>query len=105
METLRDTINQRPIVSTGINKVNTIVTTVPIVETKKIKLTKSEVLGCDLALSDYADLMSPEFYAWYCKIFYQIGRERFHILASTARVEGKDKRRYFSSLLKQELAR
>lgn len=100
METLRETINQRPIVTTGINKVNTTVTTVT---TEKIKLTKQEVLGCDIALSQYADLMSPNFYAWYCKIFYQIGRERFHILASTARAEGKDKKRYFSSLLKAEL--
>lgn len=101
MEALRDTINQRPIVTTGINKVNSTVTTVP---TDKVKLTKQEVLGCDIALSQYADLMSPQFYAWYCKIFYQIGKERFHILASTARVEGKDKKRYFSSLLKSELS-
>lgn len=73
--------------------------------TPKIKLTQAEVKGCDIALSQYSDLMHPRFYAWYCKAFYAIGRERFHQLAAMARVDGRDKPKYFSALIRNELAK
>lgn len=94
-------INQRPVGPVGINEVNPVGTTV----TPKVKLTKQEVLGCDIALSQYKDLMQPAFYKWYCKAFYQIGQDRFHILASQARAEGRNGgARLFSSLIKKELS-
>ena len=104
METLASTINQRPIVPTGSygsKPIDPIATTVA---HKTIKLTKQEVQGCDIALSQYADVMHPDFYAWYCKAFYKIGRDRFHILASQARSDGKVPAKLFSSLIKKELA-
>lgn len=78
---------------------------VTIVETEKIKLSKDEVQGCDIGLSQFADLMHPDFYAWYCKAWYKIGRERFAVLASQARADGVDRPRLFSSLIKKELAK
>jgi hypothetical protein len=71
--------------------------------TGKERLTKQEVLGCDIALSDYSDLMSKEFYAWYCKAFYKLGRERFARIASEARADGQNPKRLFSFKIKQEL--
>ncbi len=68
-------------------------------------LTSDEALACDIGLSDYADLMSPQFKAWYCKVWYKIGRERFAVLASQARADGKDPRKLFSYLLRKELSK
>ncbi len=88
----------------GFNKLNTTGQLEPI-GNNKVKLSKQEVLGCDIGLSDYQDLMHPRFYKWYCKAWYDIGREKFHQLASQARVDGKDPARLFSSLIKKELLR
>ena len=100
MEKLLDTYNQRPTVTTGFNKLKPTVTTV---EGTKTKLTKQEVMGCDIGLSDYADIMSPKFYAWYCKAWYKLGRGKFDLLASMARADGKDPAKLFSKLIKVEL--
>lgn len=94
-------LNQRPIEPIGERSSKPIV---PIVKTEKIKLTKQEVLGCDIGLSEYKDVMHPDFYKWYCKAWYVIGRERFHQLAAQARADGKDPARLFSSLIKKELS-
>ena len=104
---IADTIKSRQLVPTGtigeqsskpIGPIDTIGSS------KNIKLSKEEVLGCDVALSQYKDLMHPDFYAWHCKAFYAIGRERYHILASQARADGKDPARLFSHLLRKELS-
>jgi hypothetical protein len=47
--------------------------------------------------------MSKEFYAWYCKAFYKLGRERFARIASEARADGQNPKRLFSFKIKQEL--
>ena len=92
------------IVPIGKNNNNQLLTIVS--DKTDVKLTKEEVQGCDIALSQYTDLMHPDFYAWYCKAFYKIGRERFHVLASQARADGKNGgARLFSSLVKKEMAK
>lgn len=84
---------------TGFNKLKP---TGPIGE--KVKLTKQEVLGCDIALSQYSDLMEPRFFKWYCKAFYQLGREQFARIAAEARVDGKKGgKKLFSYKLKRAM--
>ncbi len=87
---------QLPTVTTGTKQSNP-------TEQLSTGLSKDQVLACDIALSDYADLMSEQFKAWYCKVWYKIGRERFGILASQARADGKDPKKLFSYLLRKEL--
>ena len=94
--------NTQSIGTIGFNKLNQLE---PIGTADKVKLSKNEVLGCDIGLSDYQDLMHPDFYKWYCKAWYRIGRERFHQLASQARADGKDPAKLFSSLVKKELVK
>lgn len=72
-------------------------------EGSKVKLSKQEVLGCDIALSEYQDLIPTDFYKWHCKVFYKLGRERYARLASQARADGKNPARLFSFLLNKEL--
>lgn len=72
------------------------------------KLTEEEVLACDVALSDYSDLIHPDWKAWHCKVWYKIGRERYAILASQARSDGAAKpggnpAKLMSYLLRKEL--
>lgn len=55
---------------------------------------------CNVALSQYKDLVSDEFKPWYCKKFYELGAEKFHQIAGQAR-HGKNPRRLFSYLLKK----
>lgn len=93
----------QPIGTIGFNKLNQLEPIGPI--EKNIKLTKDEVLGCDIGLSDYQDLMHPDFYKWYCKVWYDIGRDKFHQLASQARADGKNPPKLFSALLKKELVK
>lgn len=49
------------------------------------------------------DLVNPTYRAWYCGLFYKLGRERVLRLASVARADAKtNPRGYFSKLLKTE---
>lgn len=76
---------------------------------KEFKPTATEQLSveennvCDVALSQFKDIMSPKFYAWYCKAWYKIGENKFRELASLARTDGKHPAKLFSKLIKQEL--
>ena len=83
--------------------INNLTPTVQLPTVEKTKLTKQEVLGCDVALSDYQDLMSPRFKNWYCKVFYILGRELFAAIAAEARADGKDPAKLFSIKLKQAI--
>jgi hypothetical protein len=47
------------------------------------------------------DLVNEDWKPWYCKHFHRLGRERTLILAAQARVDGFDKRKLFSHLLKE----
>ena len=55
----------------------------------------------DQLFRELQDLVNPQFKAWYCKMFYKLGRDKVIVLASLARADGYDQRRYFSKLLKQ----
>lgn len=76
-------ITQRQL-STEVNEVNT----------------TEQLSAIDNLFVELSDLTNPKFRAWYCKQFYKIGREQVLILASKARVDGYDRRKYFSKLLK-----
>lgn len=88
-------------------KISTIVTTATgfnkLKPTATVQLTTEERNGCDTALSQFTDIMSPQFYAWYCKAWYKIGENKFRELASLARTDGKQPAKLFSKLIKQEL--
>lgn len=72
-------------------------------ERNKLKTTVNCEDTIDLLIVELSDLVNSQFKAWYCKMFYRLGRERVMILASKARADGYDKRKYFSKLLKQEV--
>lgn len=77
-------------VTTVNNNLNTTVTTVG----DKYKTT--EALFIDLN-----DLVNQQFKAWYCKMFFKLGRDEVMKRASLARSDARvDKKRYFSYLLK-----
>lgn len=54
----------------------------------------------DILYSMLSDLTNDLFKAWYCTTFKRLGREKTMNLASLARADGKDPRKYFSYLLK-----
>lgn len=61
----------------------------------------------NLLYEDLHDLVDDKFKAWYCKVFFKLGRDRVMILASQARSDSKakpggDATRLFSYLLKQQ---
>lgn len=98
---ISETLNLKNTIGTiGINKNKPIGT---IVKPQTQKLTKDEVLACDVALSMFADLIHPDFKLWHCKVFYQLGRDRYAQLASIARADGSDPARLFSHLLRGDL--
>jgi hypothetical protein len=39
---------------------------------------------------------------WYLKVFYKLGKDEVLKIASIAKADGKDKKRYFSKLLKEK---
>lgn len=83
-------------VTTGINKVNSTVTVVVNKGTNYAKI--------DDLFDSLADLTNPEFKAWYCKRFQALGNDQVMKYAALARQEAKkDKRKYFSWLLKNGL--
>ena len=100
VEKIINTYNKKPTVPTGFNEVKP---TVPTGTTEKKKMSKEKVMACDVALSEYGDLINPEFRAWYCQAWYELGRNRFHELASQARADGTYPQKLFSHLLKKEL--
>lgn len=98
MESLSTAMQQRSSVSrqlipTGNNKVISTDTTV--------KDRGHKRWDADHLFDQMPDLVNPTFKAWYCKMFYAIGRDRVLQLASLARQDGKDHRKYFSHLLKK----
>lgn len=98
MESLSTSMQQRSsvsrqLVSTGNNKVISTDTTV--------KDRGDKRWDADHLFDMLPDLVNPTFKAWYCKMFYSIGRDRVLQLASLARQDGKDNRKYFSHLLKK----
>lgn len=80
---IRGIITQRQL-TTEINEVNTTDNCDPI----------------DTLFYDLSDLVNMQFKAWYCKMFYKHGRDKVMIMASRARADGYDQRKYFSKLLK-----
>ena len=64
---------------------------------------EKQIIMCDLAVSDYRDLIDPKFKQWFCKSYYKLGGEIIHQLASEAREHGKDPSRLFLYSIKKEL--
>ena len=57
----------------------------------------------DQLFEQLSDLVNPTYRAWYCGLFYKLGKERVLRLASVARADAKtNPRGYFSKLLKTE---
>lgn len=83
----------RQLIPTGNNKVISTDTTVKDRGGKK--------WDADHLFDMLPDLVNPTFKAWYCKMFYALGKDRVLQLASLARQDGKDNRKYFSHLLKK----
>lgn len=79
--------------ATGLTKLNS---------TVQLQLNAKEQ---DILFSDLSDLTNVIFKAWYCQAFGKLGREKVLRLASEARSDGRNKPRYFSYLIKQELLR
>lgn len=55
----------------------------------------------DLLFEQLGDLVNNQFRAWYCKMFFVLGKDNVLKLASVARNDGKDPRKMFSLLLKK----
>ena len=76
-----------------------------IITQRQLKTEVNSVSSCnnpiDELIVELSDLVNPQFKAWYCKKFYALGREHVMVLASKARTDGFDKRKYFSTLLKK----
>lgn len=79
-------------VPTGRNNISTTDTTVK---------EGGKYFEADALFDQYQDLVNAEFRKWYCKMFYKIGSERVVQLASLARADGKNPRKYFSYLLRK----
>lgn len=59
----------------------------------------------DVLFVELSDLTNPMFKAWYMKAFYLLGKDEVLKLASIAKADGKDKKKYFSKLLKTAMAK
>ena len=57
----------------------------------------------DILFEDLQDLVSVRFKAWYCKRFYELGKDNVLRMASVARADGKEPKKLFSYLLKNGL--
>lgn len=68
----------------------------------KIATTGSKYFEIDLLYEDLNDLVNDKFKAWYCQVFYKLGRDKVLRLASEARADGKDPVKLFSHLLAKE---
>jgi hypothetical protein len=86
-ESINQVLKSSQLVSTGINKFNT---------------TDTNCYEADHLFNQLTDLVNPQFRAWYCKRFYALGKDRVLILASQARADGRDPRKLFSTLIKNE---
>lgn len=100
MEAISTSMQQRSSVSrqlvpTGVNKFTTTDTTV------KDRGGPMKKYDADHLFDMLPDLVNPTFKAWYCRMFYKLGKDRVLQLASLARQDGKDNRKYFSHLLKK----
>lgn len=47
-------------------------------------------------------IVNEQFKAWYCSVFFKLGRDRVLVLASQARADGTDPQKLFSHLLQKE---
>lgn len=85
----------RQLIPTEVNKFTTTDTTV------KDGVGQGRKFDADHLFDMLPDLVNSSFKAWYCKMFYALGKDRVLQLASLARQDGKDHRKYFSHLLKK----
>lgn len=57
----------------------------------------------DLLIAEVTDLINPDYQKWHCRTAFKLGREKYLKLASIARADGRDPKRYFSLLCNQAL--
>ena len=93
----RSTVS-RQLIPIEIHKVNSTDTTVSTVKDRGRKY------DADHLFEQLTDLVNQDFKAWYCKMFYKLGVEQVLRLTSIARQDGKDKRKYFSHLLRKSFS-
>lgn len=55
----------------------------------------------DALFEDLSDLTNIEFKRWYCKRFYELGKDRVLVLAGQAKADGGNPKKLFSYLLKR----
>lgn len=55
----------------------------------------------DHLFNELEDLVNQRFKAWYCRMFYELGKDTVLKLASQARADGKYPPKLFSKLLKE----
>jgi membrane-bound lytic murein transglycosylase MltF len=100
MERMAETLASRKqlvsTVPTGFNKVKTTDTTGINCGSKYTKRYDADELFDQLS-----ELVNPVYRAWYCKMFYKIGKDKVMQIASIAKADGKEPRKLFSLLLKQ----
>jgi len=60
----------------------------------------------DHLFDQLSDLVNSNFKAWYCKVFYKLGKDKVLLLASQAKADATTSpQRLFSYLLKKEMAK
>lgn len=52
-----------------------------------------------------AGLVNETFRAWYCQAFFRLGKAMILSLAGKALIDGKDKQKYFSYLIKRQMVK
>lgn len=81
----------------------TVTTVEPQPETAGLnKLEGRKFHDIDTLYKELGGLVNDKFKAWYCGVFFKLGREKVLNLASQAKVDGKDPIKLFSYLLQKE---
>lgn len=62
--------------------------------------TTNKTFDNDRLYEQLSDLVNPQYRAWYCKMFYKLGKDKVLTLASQARNDGKNPPKLFSHLLR-----
>lgn len=72
--------------------------------TTGLKDSGSKYMEVNVLYEDLSDLVNEKYRGWYCKTFFELGRERVQRMASEARADAtQDKRKLFSHMLKEAI--
>ena len=90
MQAIKTIIQTTEQLTTGLNKLNPIVTT-----------DNCNAQEADQIFEMLPELVNQQYKAWYCRELYRLPRTKIIELASLAQADGSDPRRLFSFLLKR----